>query len=66
MAIKYSPFFLLLRVTTLIIDEGILEGCGPLLCALLIDDDELAHKVEEASCVGVRIAGRDLATIAHI
>ena len=37
-----------------------------MLGALLVYDDMLAHEVEEASSIGVRVTCRNLGTITHV
>ena len=49
-----------------VIDERLYETGRAVLGALLVYNDILAHEVEEASGVGVRVTCRDLGTITHV
>ena len=49
-----------------VVEERLGEACRTLLRAALVDDDELAHEVQEAPSVRVRVRGRDLRAVAQV
>ena len=50
----------------LVVDERLLERGGAVLGTLLVYNDMLAHEVEEATGIWVRVACRDLCSITHV
>ena len=56
----------LVFLVTRVVQERIGEASRALLRVNLVDDDELAHEVQESASVRVGVARRDLRSVSHV